>query len=213
MNKIKNMNILGDSITYGTSPYNDEKLENTYVSFLKEMMQLENVKNYGINGSTISDNSGYEPMCIRYEKMDNNSDIIIVFGGTNDFDYTEAELGNLDSSDKSTVYGALKILINGLKIEFPGALILFITPLPRDSREKDRVNKRGYKLKDIAKAIVEVCELNNIYVFDLYNNCTELEEVEVFKKYIPDGIHPTEEYHKILANKIYNFIKNMGGIL
>jgi len=52
--------------------------------------------------------------------------------------------------------------------------------------------------------------MNNILVFDLYNNC-DINTIEDCIKYIPDGLHSTEEYHKILANKIYNYIIKLWG--
>lgn len=66
-------------------------------------------------------------------------------------------------------------------------------------------NSLGYSLEDVANAIKEVCRVNNILVFDLYSNCN-INTNEDCIKYIPDGLHPTEEYHEILADKIYEYI-------
>lgn len=45
-----------------------------------------------------------------------------------------------------------------------------------------------------------------IDVFDLYEECG-IEKTEDVLKYLPDGLHPTEEYHEILAKKIAKFIE------
>ncbi|MCI8308860.1 MAG: SGNH/GDSL hydrolase family protein [Clostridia bacterium] len=66
-------------------------------------------------------------------------------------------------------------------------------------------NSLGYSLEDVANVIKKVCKVNNILVFDLYNNC-DINTMEDCIRYIPDGLHPSKEYHEILDDKIYNYI-------
>lgn len=216
MNKYKTMNILGDSITWGYNPNTGEQIEKNYSILLKERLNLKELRNYGINSSTLADNKiSYEPMCNRYKNMDDNADIVAIFGGTNDYgrEYFEVQLGKINDLGTATIYGALNNMCIGLKQKYPNSVIFFITPIQRAYIDRgcnfkyatNIKNRLKYSLEDVANAIKEVCKKNNILVFDLYNNC-DINTIEDYIKYIPDGLHPTEEYHKILANKIYDYI-------
>lgn len=216
MNKYKTMNILGDSITWGYNPNTGEQIEKNYSILLKERLNLKELRNYGINSSTLADNKiSYEPMCNRYKNMDDNADIVAIFGGTNDYgrEDLEVQLGKINDLGTATIYGALNNMCIGLKQKYPNSVIFFITPIQRAYIDRgcnfkyatNIKNRLKYSLEDVANAIKEVCKKNNILVFDLYNNC-DINTIEDYIKYIPDGLHPTEEYHKILANKIYDYI-------
>ena len=219
MNKYKTINILGDSITWGYNPNTGEQIERNYSNLLKERLNLKELRNYGINSSTLADNKiSYEPMCNRYKNMENNADIVVIFGGTNDYgrEDFEVQLGKIDDLGTATIYGALNNMCIGLKQKYPNSVIFFITPIQRAYIDRgcnfkyatNIKNRLKYSLEDVANAIKEVCQKNNILVFDLYNNC-DINTIEDCIKYIPDGVHPTEEYHKILANKIYDYIINI----
>ncbi len=216
MNKYKTMNILGDSITWGYNPNTGEQIEKNYSILLKERLNLKELRNYGINSSTLADNKiSYEPMCNRYKNMDDNADIVAIFGGTNDYgrEDFEVQLGKINDLGTATIYGALNNMCIGLKQKYPNSVIFFITPIQRAYIDRgcnfkyatNIKNRLKYSLEDVVNAIKEVCKKNNILVFDLYNNC-DINTIEDCIKYIPDGLHPTEEYHKILANKIYDYI-------
>ena len=216
MNKYKTMNILGDSITWGYNPNTGEQIEKNYSILLKERLNLKELRNYGINSSTLADNKiSYEPMCNRYKNMDDNADIVAIFGGTNDYgrEDFEVQLGKINDLGTATIYGALNNMCIGLKQKYPNSVIFFITPIQRAYIDRgcnfkyatNIKNRLKYSLEDVANAIKEVCKKNNILVFDLYNNC-DINTIEDCIEYIPDGLHPTEEYHKILANKIYDYI-------
>lgn len=217
--KIKKVNILGDSITWGYAPMTGEKLTRNYSELLKEKMSLEVLNNYGINSSTLaSGENAFEPMCLRYKQMEDDVDLVIVFGGTNDYGRDDfcVKLGNKEDTDITTVYGALREICVGLKQKYPNTNLLFITPLQRAFLEKDcklkyatKVkNKLGYTLEDVRNAIKEICQMYEIDVFDLYEECG-IDTKEDCLKYLPDGLHPTEEYHQILAEKIVEYINEI----
>lgn len=108
------MNCLGDSITYGYLNEQGDAMKKNYPILLKEILKLDIVRNYGINGSTIAD--GENPMYIRYQDMSDEADIVSVLAGTNDFGREEIEISPLGTNqDKqgNTVYGALDILCRG----------------------------------------------------------------------------------------------------
>ena len=58
--------------------------------------------------------------CTRIEKMSDDANMIIVFGGTNDFG-TEISLGSMTDRIQSTFYGALHVLLTSLINKYIGA--------------------------------------------------------------------------------------------
>lgn len=162
------MNCLGDSITYGYIPDSGAQMSKPYPNIVKSILGLAECRNYGISGSTLAVNSGnYHPMCIRYANMDDDADIVLVFGGTNDYGravYTPT-LGTITDTANTTVYGALNILCEGLITKYPKAFIFLCTPLKR--ADKTAANDGGYTLEDVANAIREVGNKYGIPVLDL----------------------------------------------
>lgn len=212
------MNLLGDSITWGYTAFTCEQMKQSYPNIIKERMNLKELRNYGVNSSTLASGmNGYEPMCERYKQMDIDADIVGVFGGTNDFgnEEVQTQLGNSNTADISTIYGAIKEICVGLKNMYPNAFIFFVTPLQRAYLDKgcnlqyatNEMNDKGFTLKDVSNAIKQTCYNYEIAVFDLYQECDINTNEDCFK-YLPDGIHPSEEYHRILAMKMEEFIKS-----
>ncbi len=203
------MNCLGDSITYGYLNEQGDAMEKSYPILLKEILKLDIVRNYGINGSTIAD--GENPMYIRYQDMNDEADIVSVLAGTNDFGREEiaiSPLGTNKDKQGNTVYGALNILCRGLKEKYPKAFLFFMTPL---RCEGDTIpNQYGYTLEDVKKAIEEICANHEIPVLDLYTEGDFFPEKQwFFEKYCVDGWHPNQRFvEEILTNKIADFIKS-----
>ena len=211
--KGKVVNILGDSITEGkgtTIKYADSLAASLGCT----------VRNYGISGSTISSgsgsNTGSNPMDTRFADMDDNADGIIVFGGTNDFGWRHTPLGNINDNDKTTFYGSLKTLIEGLINKYPLVPIMFITPLHRadgDGDGENTPNIHGKKLVDYVNAIKEVCELYSIKVCDLWSKSGIQPNLPIHKDLYTskttgypegDGLHPNEIGNKKITPIIVN---------
>lgn len=102
----------------------------------------------------------------------------------------------------------------GLREKY-GDNVLFITPSKEANEEYNlpysfpNRNKNGVSLADVVQIIKEVVIPYGFLVYDLYSNQYEINSKKDFEKYMPDGIHPTEEYHEILANKIYDFLQEV----
>jgi len=173
LSEYSNISFLGDSITYGL------RSEKAYEYFLGELMGAETVNNYGICSSQISTGgTGDDSTAFvnRYTEIDEDSDLIFIFGGTNDWSHC-TELGELGDTDTDTFYGALDTLISSLLEEYPDATLVIATPLHRiDERsgfyyneDGEYVNTNGDSLEDFANAIIEVAKKYGITVVDLYN--------------------------------------------
>ncbi len=214
--KNKKVLFLGDSITAGTGVSSPEKC---YVSVFGKISGAT-VTNYGIGGTRIakqSCKSEYEiwdqDFLSRVSGMDNDADIVAVFGGTNDFGHGDAKIGNMKSRDEYTFYGALHSLCTRLINKYPNADIIFMTPLHRVS-EDDEVNEIGLKhevnLSGYVDIIKEVAGYYGLPVLDLFNTSGLQPKVDIIREiYMPDGIHPSDAGAEKLAKRLCNFLLSL----
>lgn len=68
--------------------------------------------------------------------MEPEADVIVVFGGTNDFGHGDAPLGTMSDRTPYTFYGACHVLIRKLLERYPEAELVFMTPLHRYVEER-----------------------------------------------------------------------------
>ena len=123
---------LGDSITEGVGTSAPEHI---YLNVLKNTYHLKECVNYGISGSRISRQQGVAPQdlrdhnedfCKRVDRMDPKADLVVVFGGTNDFGHGNAPFGCFDDRTPDTFYGACHDLMQKLLTKYPQARIVFL---------------------------------------------------------------------------------------
>ena len=211
--KGKKINFLGDSITEGVGATDPEAM---YVNIVKHDAELAEARNYGISGTRIARQSNDEgsAYCDRYKKMDDDADVVVVFGGTNDFGHGDAPLGTMADRTPDTFYGALHTLYSGLTEKYPRSAIAVVTPLHRVGEDNPRGDgskpEDGALLKTYVEIIREVAEYYSLPVLDLYKESGLQPNVPIIRKmYIPDGLHPNDEGHIILADKIARFIERL----
>ena len=194
---------LGDSITAGAGAGGSSY---SYANVCARNNGIDYMYNYGISGSCIS--AGYntaltEPpieqaFCNRYNEMSDYGDLITVFGSVNDH-RADVKIGSPSSTDKNDFYGALYVLITGLKQKYPTGRIVFITPFRIGGY--DGANMYGHTLKDFRNAIVEQCNRFQLEVVDLFN----VDELSWLKGihsgyFVPyDHYHPTVAGHQAIA--------------
>ena len=175
--------------------------------------------NYGIGGTRIayqhtpSENPRWDRNFIdRVDEMEDTADIVFVFGGTNDFGHGDAAVGCFDDKTPETFYGAVHTLFQKLINKYPEAKIVFATPIHRTVEEKCIIKggkEQCVRLIDYVNILRQMAEYYAIPVLDLYK-CSSLQpQVKILmEKYVPDGIHPNEAGHVILADRITAFLKN-----
>ena len=203
-------NVLGDSFT----------ARNKYQYYVQEVLGIGTVNSYGISGSCIANSSNPKnPMCIRYNDMSDNADIITVWGGVNDFGRSWGSnggipLGSFGDITNDTFYGALDVLIKGLVAKYPTSKIGFIIPTFVNDNDSTLIykgglqtNSLGYYLEDYRKAIREVCEKYSIPYLDL-SKCGGLNQMNI-KPLTEDGLHPNTDGFHFLKYKIAEFIKSL----
>ena len=219
----KNGSFVGDSITYGYDPDNiGSQIENNWVKLVGDNLGLANVNNDGINASVIavneSDPTNRAPIVDRITSIDSDADLIVIHGGSNDYNYEWSPFGDVDtdfgdSATKYTFCGALDIICRSLISRYPAKQLVFITPIKRSN---SAANSIGKTLSDYADAIIHVCGRYGIPVLDLYRNLNIVPSYIGTSDasphqalYIPDSVHPNEDGHYRMAELITAFLNNL----
>lgn len=194
-------NVLGDSITAGSGTTKQ------YHKFISERTGCV-VNNYGLVSSTLStqfkDQWTSNPMCERIDSMAANADIITLFGGINDCS-SDCVVGDINSFDTDTIYGALNVLIDKLLYRFPYSIIATIIPV-KSSRPSYDQNI----YEQICNAILEVSNKYSIPCLDLRNLCG-INPFDDFMReiYMPDSLHPNINGHRKMSYVIQNFLESI----
>ena len=207
--KNKKVNFLGDSITEGVGVSSPEL---KYVDvFAREYGAI--VRNYGISGTRIARQINGDPnnhgcdydFCLRAPEMDPDADIVVVFGGTNDFGHGDAPFGTMADRTPETFYGACHTLMTTLIERYPTAEIVFMTPLHRECEEREEGRE---PLSSFVRAIKEVAEFYSLPVLDLYAMAGIQPQLEAHKTaFAPDGLHPNDAGAKRVADRLGAFLK------
>lgn len=203
------INLLGDSITWGSG--SSENAKTGYVALLQSRYGAI-CRNYGIGGTRIAKKRVPSEIavhdkdyCGRVEAMDPDADLIVIFGGTNDYGHGDAPIGSMSDRDPYTFYGALHTLFTAVINKYPTSKIMVITPLHRLNEVKE-----NYCLKDFVEAEREVAEYYSLPLLDLYATYGVNPVLPIMKEsFMPDGLHPNDAGHALLADKIAAFIRAM----
>ena len=206
--KGKKVVFLGDSITEGTGA---SRHELCYVERFAAMTGAE-VVNYGIGGTRFArrrvphENPRFDQdFCGRYHMMDDDADIVVVFGGTNDYGHGDAPLGQMGDRSVWSFYGACHTLFSGLIEKYPDKTIVVMTPMHR-TNELDK----NTPLRDFVYAEREVAEFYSIPVVDLWADLGICARVPVQKElYFADHVHPNDAGHEKIAYTLKRFLENM----
>ncbi len=205
--KDSNVVFVGDSITYGVGT------TKSYHQYLNDLNEFSSITHMGIAGSCISAESDYgisnTPLINRWHTIP-NADLIVIFMGTNDYGH-ETPLGSINDTSDTSFYGALDVVVNGIRNAYPNSQLVFVTPLHRygfgtskilgtQFASDDKPNGVGATLGDYVDAIKAVCGKYSLPVIDLFTECT-LDPKD--KNYYPDGLHPNAAGHDIIADLIY----------
>lgn len=209
------INFLGDSITEGAGTSSHDKM----FTMLIEREYGAICQNYGIGGTRIArqktptEEKWDRDFISRVPEMDNDADIVVVFGGTNDFGHGDAPLGTMSDRTPYTFYGALHCLYTALTEKYPDVPVVILTPLHRwneDSPKGDNKPEPVGTLKEYVNIIREVAEYYSLPVLDLFKESGLQPKIPVIQqKYVPDGLHPNDDGNAILAHKIARFLETL----
>jgi hypothetical protein len=143
------MYAMGDSYFGGSSLGK----EVTWVNKLGNKYNMTYV-NYGIGGSTMSDFvTNKDPMVKRITRMKKgDANVIFLEGGRNDRSQ-QVPLGDRDSRDTKTFYGAVNYMLDYFREKYPNALIILVTAWKHSGKTTSGYNNITYAdvMKDIAE--------------------------------------------------------------
>lgn len=207
--KGKKIVIIGDSITegVGTSSY-----ENSYPAVL-ERLSGATVYNYGVSGTRYAyQTEEFEPnfsesFSERIRRIKEEPDVILVFGGTNDFGHGDAPFGSEEDCQPTTYCGACRYIYTYLLQKYPTAKLVILTPLHRTSENSPIKEVRDIPtlpLIEYVKVQRRLAEYYSIPVIDLFSISGMQPAIDSIREiYMPDGLHPSDEGAKRLAHLIY----------
>ena len=71
------------------------------------------------------------------------------------------------------------------------------------------MNVNTFGMKKYVDVIKEVCEYYSVPVLELYSVSGIQPNVDVIKElYCPDGLHPNARGHKLIADRLYNYLSD-----
>ena len=201
----KKIACLGDSITQAANLENMEDYQQySYPTKLAEILGAKEVVNLGIGGSSIG-RYWQDAYVERYREIPEDTDLILVMGGTNDgFCLHRENVGNFEERAPRTLIGDLDELMRGLKENYPDAEVVFITPLPNvlhDILRKERPELMSQRV--IVDSMIVLAKEYEFDVIDLYDsNLLDSHDAAVISNYMPDGVHCNPDGYQILAEHI-----------
>ena len=212
----KKILFLGDSITEGYGP---QDINNVYWKRLERGCGCTSV-GFGISGTRIArqqkpsaNPSEDQYFRSRVAAMDEEADVVVIFGGTNDYGHGDAAIGCFDDRTDDTFYGALHNLYSDLIAKYPTAQLVVMTPLHRVGENK-AYNDFGVRcvgcLEDYVDIIMEVAGYYGIPVLDLHRVSGIQPENPVLREaYTPDGLHPNDAGHELLYSRLKGFLETL----
>ena len=221
--KGKVINFLGDSITEGVGV--TDRKNNRYDNRLKAKYGLQAVNNYGIGGTRIAHQTKPSAkyrydlcFCGRAYDLDPRADIIVVYGGVNDYLHGDAPFGTLEDTTPATFSGAVRALMRLLKELYPGKTVVFMTPAHchfvgvSDKEVSRNANKQpdAKPLIEYVKVIKTIGKEEGIPVLDLFENLGIDPNVESDRAALTgDGLHFNDAGHAYIASALGNFLRQL----
>lgn len=219
----------GDSIT-DDSWRSDET---TWLTLLPDFLTQRtlSIKNEAVGGSHIghgkvnSETGKYHDLDYNYVYdlitnptiFDPNSDIIVMFVGTNDFN--SGVLGQWGDTSVDTFYGAARAICEYIAAN-TGALLLVVTPIARPddadmekavNADGERINSNGATLRDYADALIRTCTFYQFPVIDLFHDIG-WNKTNVRAYLDSAGVHPSKKGSAAISAYISSVMKKHLGI-
>ena len=219
----KVINFLGDSITEGSGMQGCMHLR--YHQVIKRDYGLKEANIYGIGGSRlahqirVSAKPRYD-LCFagRADTMDVDADMVVVYGGVNDYIHGDAPFGKDGDVTPDTFVGAVHYLMQFLKNTYKNKPIVFMTPARCYFKGVSCNEVSTYPCKkpdarpllDYVRVIKETGKALDVPVLDLYNQLGIDPNIEEdYNQYTVDGLHFNQFGHAAIAKCLGAFLENL----
>jgi len=204
------INFLGDSITFGACASSEE---NSYIGLLRKRYPNAVIRNYSIGGSCISDKClwGVPSFNERAEELDPDADLVVVFGGINDYSCA-TPLGQAGDRTEGTFYGACFCLFKKLLRRFHGKTVAVVTPLHRTEEDGTVCEGRTMvaPVSEYVRILKETAEYFAFPVIDLFATSGFQPSIDFIREtYTTDGLHPNDLGHALLFRKMDGELRNI----
>lgn len=195
---------LGDSITagsYSTNTGEGVAVTDAEWAYGRQIANSTGCKftNLAIPGGTI-----ISSVVLQASRVGSDATLVTITGGANDYYRTGSELGTITDTGTSTIYGALKHIINTIATTAPLARIVLISPfiIKHGSASFSTKWSRQYKPKKFNydelnlafRAVADYCNVE--YIDGTTQSPTNIYNIENVQK---DGVHPTIPYYSTIA--------------
>ena len=183
---------VGDSITEGEGIEDPET--NSYPSQLNTILgENWQVSNFGHESATLikGGNVSYWNTNEFINSHLSEPDIVVIMLGTND-------MRDINFDENSTFVEDYTALIDSYKALNSNPTVYICYPPPSYGDAYGITNERIIGV--LIPMIIEVAELNNVDVIDIYSPLVNQEDL------FPDTIHPNEEGARIIAETVYGSI-------
>ena len=209
--KEKKWAAMGDSLTdistLGTNVKN-------YVDYVSEEIGLIPL-NYGHAGSgykaRFSNDQAFYQIA---NTLDNDVDIITIFGSFNDTYTTQDNfgLGTIEDNTTDTILGSVNVTLDTLLENYPNAVIGVIIPTPWGGRNiYNATDEQRSRALNYINGLIAICEKRSIPYLNLFKNSNLFPWNEDFANMFFNGdtTHPNTLGHKRFAPQIVEFIKSL----
>ncbi|MBQ7822036.1 MAG: S-layer homology domain-containing protein [Clostridia bacterium] len=193
------ISFLGDSITAGSHT------DHRYYQFIEDKYHIT-PDGQGLSGSNIGGigGSGQISFIDRVPNIANDTDMIFVLGGVNDF--------GQNAGDFKRFQIGVRVLIETLIDRFPDKMIVFSSPLRNGGYFSTSSNRYGNTLEEFVDEMKLACEEYDIPYFDSFRS-EYFKDFYLYKEdgsfaltfdfqnpeYYGDGVHPNRNGHRVMA--------------
>lgn len=200
----------GDSIFYGYMVQNGQTLDpgNGTMQQFASTMGLT-LTDLAVSNSTLTtsytDYKNIYQQVYDWTPTPGTTPIILIDGGTNDqYHYGVSNLGEYGSTDTTTIYGAIHMILNSLLGKGLSTWqIVVTTPIPKSISVMDPTTQT--QLKTIGFAMYQTGVAMGCSVINGFGSVfTSLENFYAKRIMMEDDTHPTERGAMYYANYIYN---------
>ena len=214
--KNRKVAVMGDSITEGHGASGPDAL---YHAILAKKYGWDLYVD-GISGTRIapqrrpSANPRFDlDFLSRIKDMPTDAEIVVFFGGTNDFGHGDAPFGKWGDINPDTFCGACFRFMKSMIEHNPHAVYVIMTPLHRrseDSLSGDCKPLAVARLEDYVNIIRRTAEYMGMPVLDLYRMSGLQPRIPIIQElYVPDGLHPNDAGQKIIADRLEGFLLSL----
>lgn len=206
----KSIVVGGDSITA-----KNFRTKKNYHEYISDNVGGMTIYNYGISGS------GYYDRYDLANSIAEVPDYITLFFGTNDWGLVNnaKPLGTFGDAGTVTISGCINTCMIGIITKFFNKKIGVITPLPRANNWGSNAapNAVGYTLEQLVELIKKYADHYSLPCLDLYHGSNLPVYTEQGNRFYftypggtePDGLHPNDAGHIVLAAKIQAFLESI----